>query len=414
MRGMRLGLLLVMACGGASTVVERPRDEPDAGVSPDTEPFPDAAVRVAVSAEVGAAAALEAMFAALVDEELPAWVVSDFALNPDERIDGVVGLSEARGREAIESLRVELGFHDAVPESLRELLRAWATAELAALVCSRRQELGGDPCVEEDPRQEDVRDDAIASALAGYLVGEARAVPVREGRALVPVALPSLGLPLVATFDDHEALEVELRDGTVIFPVQRWPTDESGAYRALVVTLDPAALGGVLAPAALPQTRVVAREVDARSFVVAVRERRRGSDTRADDAENELAAALGEHAGRPAHALDARARRTLRRMDVDRLARGIPELASNAAGAMDVVVAGEVQTEFAGRAGPTRVWFSAGGTVRVYDAFSGEVLAEVEHEVRAIGVSEDRAESAARQELVGELARLVAERLGWQ
>ena len=81
--------------------------------------------------------------------------------------------------------------------------------------------------------------------------------------------------------------------------------------------------------------------------------------------------------------------------------RDIAELAD---GAIDVIVAGTVQTAFANRMGARSVWHQAKAKVAVYDVWTGTLIAEHTREAQAVGLGD----GAAQAKAIAEVSKLLA------
>ena len=434
-------LVVGAGCGGAAPVVQHPEPadggvpEQDAGTPASPSPLEDAALRVELPADTERTALVDGLIASLLPSA-PGWIVSDFALAEDEivRLDtGVIaGLDDGRSAELAGSLRVELVSHPALPAELRAALTRAAEASLRGeLLCSTAY------APEECSLDVDLLGPAqaeLARALAR--LGEdfsARyaglaPMPTRDGVPLVGVEVPAfLGLPLHASVLGEGGvggagaeIALEPHEGAVALQLAAWPRVDGG-LRPIRLEIDAAAFGGaadvLFAGELLPYTELRAREVDTRGFGVSLRELHRGSEVRERSFEATLGGRLGERAGRPPFALEPAGMRALRRGVRERgdgeWDRGLPTHAQAAAGGLDAVVVGEVRTEFAGRAGPTRVWVEARARLEVHDTWTGAILAEVELSARGIGLSELLAEEAALRELAERSAAALAAALAW-
>jgi hypothetical protein len=89
-----------------------------------------------------------------------------------------------------------------------------------------------------------------------------------------------------------------------------------------------------------------------------------------------------------------------------------PKVAEHMRGTLDTILLLDAESEFASRMGTQRVWYEARGTLRVWDAWTGELVTEVSATVTEAGLGEERAESAARESLGRELAGKLKQTLG--
>ena len=89
-----------------------------------------------------------------------------------------------------------------------------------------------------------------------------------------------------------------------------------------------------------------------------------------------------------------------------------PKVAERMRGALDTILLLDTESEFASRMGTQRVWYEARGTLRVVDAWTGELVTEVSATVTEAGLGEERAECAARESLGRALAGNLEQKLG--
>jgi hypothetical protein len=123
-----------------------------------------------------------------------------------------------------------------------------------------------------------------------------------------------------------------------------------------------------------------------------------------------LLASLASRIPHPVELVDPDAR-ALSQASVERMKEVAPKVADRLHGTLDTILLLEAESEFASRMENQRVWYEARGTLRVFDAWSGEKTAEVTATVTESGLGEPRAEGAAREALGRELARRLEQRL---
>lgn len=124
-----------------------------------------------------------------------------------------------------------------------------------------------------------------------------------------------------------------------------------------------------------------------------------------------LLAALAGQVTQPLVLADADARQ-LAEAGVAKMKDVAPKAAERMAGALDTILLLDSESEFASRMGTERVWYEARGTLRVVDAWSGELLSEVSATVTEAGRGDERAERGARESLGHALAAGLAQKLG--
>jgi hypothetical protein len=103
--------------------------------------------------------------------------------------------------------------------------------------------------------------------------------------------------------------------------------------------------------------------------------------------------------------------RALSQANVERMKEVAPTVADRLHGTLDTILLLEAESEFASRMENQRVWYEARGSLRVFDAWTGEKTAEVTATVTESDLGEPRAERAAREALGRELARRLEQRL---
>jgi len=123
--------------------------------------------------------------------------------------------------------------------------------------------------------------------------------------------------------------------------------------------------------------------------------------------------ALKAHMTQPTE-VPAAVARQLSEAGTGRMKEVAPQVAEQLRGAVDTILLLDAESEFASRMGTQRVWYEACGTLRVFDAWTGALLAEVSATVTEAGLGDDRAESAAQQALGRELAGKLTPKLGAQ
>lgn len=124
-----------------------------------------------------------------------------------------------------------------------------------------------------------------------------------------------------------------------------------------------------------------------------------------------LLAALEGHITHPLVLTDADTRQ-LAEVGIEKMKEVAPRTAERMGGALDTILLLDAESEFASRMGTQRVWYEARGTLRVVDAWTGEVVSGVSATVTEAGLGDSRAERAARESLGRALAGSLAQKLG--
>jgi hypothetical protein len=321
----------------------------------------------------------------------------------DGRIVVTLGLDRTRAATIMSAFENATPEVDA-PEPWQETLRSHARAHLAAHACARRQALFGSSCEQVDTR--DV-DDAVAE-LAGQVTLVASlpdGVPVdaqgiaKHGPAVYALwrGLPLSGIPVrvgstgkVLLTDDHGRVTIDPPKGR--------------AWTDLDVEIDAASLLGPQASDWAPAPlRLPARTRSGRRYGLLVVGPSGDEPVRAA-----LAADLEGRGFRPAHAVPPPHDALVRRARAGKALPGLGAVAEALGGRFDVVMRVEYDCGFASRMGGNRVWFEATGTLTVYDAWSGAVLLHEQLRAKANGVTDARADQAARDKLAQTLAQRIA------
>ncbi len=154
----------------------------------------------------------------------------------------------------------------------------------------------------------------------------------------------------------------------------------------------------------LPEVAVTLREITSNNAHVAVHLDVTADDNRvaADGAEKAFIDALASVGMAKPDALSPRLAAVLASpRQTDLALRDMAELAD---GAIDVVVAGTVQTAFANRMGARSVWHEAKAKISVYDIWTGALIAEHSREAQAVGLGD----GAAQAKAIAEVAKLLA------
>lgn len=332
-----------------------------------------------------------------------------------------LGLTRERVAEALGRLE-EKPWSPLAPEPLSEVISRAAGVHIAALVCQRRQALLQEPCEppEVDPIaaiDEELRALAESIRLRSFYAG---GVPVNgDNRPLRPVIVVvehrsggSLWLPL-------PGLQVALRPGEDSGPGAldaftsdaTSSTDPKGQARfefsgtatwpaGVRVEIAHRALLGPLADIwPVKGITLAGREIAIGRWSLIATERVQGEATNQRAFTTNARRILGKSVVLPG---DLAAE--LASASPEALAGKLPALADEQEGRIDVLFVADIDSDYAGRLSTSRVWYEARGKIRVYNAWTGELITTVEHTVKESGVGEPRADRAARSKLAEALA----------
>ena len=304
-------------------------------------------------------------------------------------------------------------------EHLQALAATLAYYRAGSFVCARQAEITTTPCTETFDIK--VVRDAIAEFGNSIRVQEkwSGGVPYRDGigpladvtvRATVKPrsipALPLTGLPVAFKGPDAEAKATTNDDG-----LAHWATKTIEPSSKVAVRIDAETLLGPDASlwAKLPVLEVGYRPVDATSVRLAMFLQ---ESTSGDNGLRGMTARIAT-AGLTKFSVLAPALRSM----VPKKGAPTPEqlraLAAAANGQFDVLVVGEMHSQFASKLGRRTVWHEAQGTVTVYDVWSGATLGPLTATERAKGLGENKASQnaldALGRKLGHDLLKLLAE-----
>jgi hypothetical protein len=411
-------LTLLAACGGSSPppVIAPPTEPPDAGTAEVEDPLAGAVLRGRGTAETleGAyAAAVLALRQRLFGDVDPGVEVHGPGDPRASCGDGCVevGLTLEGLRRVVgsmdDSMPGSMDGSTAVPAGWGDVLGPVRRARAIAAVCAA----AADACPTEDPDGDAERAEAAARARWATLTLEpvlAGGLPAHGGRILRPARLRVVstdpetavaGLPIAVELDG--AARTFLTDAGGVAEVL--PVGESVGPERFCLDLGPL-LGRPASCADGTALTLSARPVDWRRLAVVAVEQSQGERAPERVGADALRQAL-QAAGAQLSPLPEAVRAELRRADETRRADRLPALADDAEGALDVVLTVRMESEFARRMGPTRVWYAASGQMTVWNAWSGEVLHRLRGEASANDLGDARADVAARRALGRELAR---------
>ncbi len=335
--------------------------------------------------------------------------------------DGItvlVGLRKERLAAALDRLEAALAPEDASdtialpawPKPLAQAIFGARSAHLLATLCERRRALiEGSECEPADFKEADRELLALTKSLTltpFYADGS----PVRAGVRLRPLRVlaelsdrtrnaPVGQLPLTIEGAGLKApvLTSTDREGQLKL---KWP-EGLEPEASVKVSIDGAKTFGPLSEN-LPEIsiQVGVREVGlARTAIVAV-----SSNPSIEAATPSLLEELRGTMNQPVELAPADEQQ-LAQTSVAKMSKVTPALADRLKGELDTIVLFNASSEFASRMGTHRVWYEARGTLKVVNAWTGELLSEVSAQVTESGVGEPRAERAAQQTLGRELAK---------
>jgi hypothetical protein len=339
------------------------------------------------------------------------------------RVDGGVqaeiGLRRDALRSAFARLDTALANVPAPPvaHALAPAIHALRLASLRRASCLRQRQLvPGASCEPVDTAAERRR---LEQSLAGVRLRPvcAGGIPMRKQSWLRPIEvmatlageqgeppLPELALRIQAS---DRSPPVSARTDTGGIATRPIPKDTPAAT-TWTVTLDVEELLGPGAKLAHPvSTTLAARPTGfARSALVHAP----GKPLAVETARAFWGALQGDIPA-PIELAEAEARQ-LADAGIEKMKDVAPKLAGQMRGALDTILLLDAESEFASRMGTQRVWYEARGTLRVFDAWTGEGVTDVAATVTEAGLGEERAESAARESLGRELAGRLKQKLG--
>jgi hypothetical protein len=330
-------------------------------------------------------------------------------------VEGGIQAEVGLARESLSSAFGRLGTvlaHTPEPSSANPLAPAIHALRLAGLrraACLRQRQLAGD--VRCEPA-----DTAAESRRLEQTLARVHLRPVYAGG--IPMKNKSWHRPLavMATLDGDGGeqpmpelpLRIQASDGS---PPVVARTDAGGIATQPIakdtpvattwtVTLDLAEMLGPDAKLAPPvSTTLQGRPTGlARSALVHAH-----GKTPAIETGSALLEALKGHITSPIELAEVTARQ-LSQAGIEKMKDVAPKVAEHMRGALDSILLLDAESEFASRMGTQRVWYEARGTLRVWDAWTGELVTEVSATATEAGLGEERAESAARESLGRELA----------
>ncbi|WP_152629406.1 hypothetical protein [Haliangium ochraceum] len=444
---LSLSLSALVACGGAAPTPVTPDSgstKPDIGPIPDEMP-PE---RAFLEAEAEADSEEEAYAAAVSElEELvygdEGWLregalpVHEPGSDPMYRTDsegggegGLVRVVVGLERERVDALLQELSSQpmpSSVPATLAPSLESAYGLYIEALVCERRRELLDDSSCHA-PGEDEIRanlqrvadDIHIRTRFEGGVPLDRNRQPLRPLEVFVErVSGKTTRTPLPAL-----PVSVQQPEGEDALSYAVAVTDEHGLARfsfregarfskGLRVSLD---LGDPLGPLAelWPDSEMVplGREVGLRRWAVIAEERVQGSEVGDKVFVQSLDESMQAAGGVARVSLPSAVRGEIEKAGSSALEAMLPAIAERLQGQVDVLVVAELDSEYASRMGAYRVWYEARGRAKVYDMWTGALLAAVEHTVTATGVGDERADREARaklgQQFAGSLAQVKA------
>lgn len=339
------------------------------------------------------------------------------------RVDGGFQADVGLGRESLRSVfsRFDTVLANAQGPSqthaLAPAIHALRLASLRRASCLRQRQLVNDmPCEPVDTAAEERR---LAKILADIRLHPVYAggIPMKNQAWLRPIAvmatlaggeaespLPDLPLRIQASDRSQPLLARTNASGLATQPIPKG----TPASTTWTVTLDLDEMLGPkakLAPSA--STTLQGRSIGfARSALVHAQGKAPAVETG-----RALMEALKGPIAHPIELTDTEAR-PLSGAGIETMRDVAPKVAEHMRGALDTILVLDAESEFASRMGTQRVWYEARGTLRVFDAWTGEVVTEVSATVTEAGLGEQRAESAARESLGRELADKLKQKLG--
>ena len=302
-----------------------------------------------------------------------------------------LGLSKVRAVEVVSSMEMaEIAVGG--PAAWRETLYAYMAAHTAAHACERRRELFEAQCEPGELTEVDAALAELASAVS-FAPEFSGGLPTDEGGAVLRVPevfVLHLGAPLagVPVRVRSDASSPVVSDALGRVAIAGEPS------QGVALQVDAQALLGPLASAWPQRTlELQPRRLDPARYRVLAEKDRRAPDL-LDAVDDALQQAVGrgpsvasETTERDLAPTAAGRAQWLRRMT----GRGDP---------VDFIVLVGGRWGFASRMGGGRVWYEASGFIEVVRAWDGVSLARVQTSVRANGVGDRQAETAARGQLV--------------
>jgi hypothetical protein len=337
------------------------------------------------------------------------------------KTSGGIQVDLGLGQEALRSAfaRLDAALSNAqAPAAPNEVAQAVHAARLGSLrraLCLRQKTLvTGAHCEPFDTAAVDRQLAAVFASVSLRSVYDG-GVPTRDQAWLRPMMveaviqhdgtarpLPNLPVRIQSSEGSGPIATQTGADGVVMQPVPK----NTPAAATWTVSFDAARMLGALARLVPPiSTTLRARATGlARAAMVHAQ----GKPPVVEAAQS-LLASLGSRI-HPVALVDPDAR-ALSQASVERMKDVAPTLADRLHGTLDTILLLEAESEFASRMENQRVWYEARGTLRVFDAWTGEKTAEVTATVTESGLGEPRAERAAREALGRELARRLEQRL---
>jgi hypothetical protein len=365
----------------------------------------------------------EALLGPEVGAAVPDASTHDAARDPIQRaatasggVRVVLGLTRERAGEILAGI-ASVNAPAPAPTDLAASVAAIHRRHLEAVVCQRRQALLDVACDGPGPEaiEAAVRDLARTVRLRLSLAG---GIPVdAAGRPLRPITVVAERQGPGGEWSPLPALPVRALqpEGVSALARTRAVTDQRGLAVFAVapgavlpdgVSVSPD-LSELLGPLAEMWPRVelalARRSTDLHRWSPSARVRVRGQPASAAQFTAALERALGGRGYRGVVALTQEQLRGLQASPPGRLATTLPALADSLAGRADVLLAVEVDSQFASRMGPNRLWYEARGRLEAFDMWTGERLAAIEATVTASGFGDEGADREAQQQLASRL-----------
>lgn len=317
-----------------------------------------------------------------------------------------IGLDEGRTATTLDAFTYAEPRFEA-PDAWHDTLYQALASHASRLACERRASLYEVACDAPSTDEDDARLQELGSALElapllrGGVPVDTSGTVMRPGQVLVTWhAAPIANLPL--TIEAPDGTRTAARTGArglLDLPIAigtPWP----GPH---VVTVDGAQLVGPLESAcSWPTLQVEARSLDPKRWTAVFEDGTSADGAFAKALTQGIEAKLG-----PPVAIDRETADVLGRVGPAERARVLTSLADTMGGRLDVVVLAHAQSRFAGRAGGSRVWFEASGSVVVHEVWGAGELGRGAVEATASGVGDHRADDAAQRELAKDAAARV-------
>lgn len=205
-----------------------------------------------------------------------------------------------------------------------------------------------------------------------------------------PVPLPRIPVSITVA-----GIRTEAKTGPDGF--LRWPlarTMASGGFVAMSVD-GPALLGAASSVwSQPPKVQVLLRTLDAERSRLALSIKETAIDQPSTEGSESLRHALTTGGLRTVYYLDAG-----RAPKLPITAAALTTLADEAQGQLDLIAVGVLESHFASQMGARSVWYEASGHLDLYDAWTGQRIAQFEDSARAVGIGERAAATAALKAL---------------